>query len=54
MGASALPARHRVLREVLPEDQAAPSFKEFLASMPDVGLDEDFAQPRDLPGDVSG
>ena len=43
-------AEHRaILREVLAEELARPSFKEFLLSMPDVGEDADFEAPRDLP-----
>jgi len=43
-------AEHReILREVLREEQARPSFKAFLLSMPNVGRDEDFEAPRDLP-----
>lgn len=46
-------AEHRaILREVLAEEQARPSFKDFLLSMPDVGEDEDFEAPRDLPREV--
>jgi len=47
-------AEHRaILREVLAHGADAPSFKEFLASMPDVGLDDELTPPRDLPRDVS-
>ena len=43
-------AEHRaILREVLAAEGERPSFKAFLASMPDVGEDEDLAPPRDLP-----
>ena len=46
-------AEHRaILREVLAEERVCPSFKDFLLSMPDVGEDEDFEAPRDLPRDV--
>ncbi|MDP2313354.1 MAG: DNA-binding protein [Pseudomonadota bacterium] len=46
-------AEHRaILREVLERDAERPSFKDLLATMPDVGTDEDFAAPRDLPRDV--
>lgn len=46
-------AEHRaILREVLAEEHVRPSFKDFLVSMPDVGEDEDFETPRDLPRDV--
>ena len=45
-------AEHRaILREALRGEAAAASFKRFLASMPDVGRDEDFAFDRDLPRD---
>jgi plasmid stability protein len=47
-------AEHRaILREALAADTLRPSFKEFLADMPCVGLDEDFLAPRDLPREVS-
>lgn len=47
-------AEHReILREVLAAEAGGPSFKELLASMPDVGEDEDFAPARDLPREVS-
>lgn len=43
-------AEHRaILLEVLSDKREKPSFKEFLASMPDVGEDADFAPPRDMP-----
>jgi plasmid stability protein len=43
-------AEHRsILRAALQADVEAGSFKAMLASMPDVGLDEDFDFPRDLP-----
>lgn len=43
-------AEHRViLRESLESEIHAASFKAALASMPDVGRDEDFAVDRDLP-----
>ena len=43
-------AEHRsILRAALQADVEAGSFKAMLASMPDVGLDEDFDLPRDLP-----
>jgi plasmid stability protein len=46
-------AEHRaILREVLAGEQARASFKDFLLSMPDVGEDEDFEAPRDLPREV--
>ena len=47
-------AEHReILREALAQEVARPSFKEVLASMPDVGDDADFAAPRDQPRDVA-
>lgn len=43
-------AEHReILRAVLADEVTAGSFKELLASMPNVGRDEDFAIERDLP-----
>ena len=43
-------AEHRsILRAALEAEVEAGSFKAMLASMPDVGLDEDFDLPRDLP-----
>ena len=43
-------AEHReILRAALTDEVAAGSFKELLASMPNVGRDEDFAVERDLP-----
>jgi plasmid stability protein len=43
-------AEHReILRSALREDLERGSFKAFLASMPDVGADEDFLVERDLP-----
>ncbi len=48
-------AEHRdILRTVLAVDDRRASFKSYLASMPDVGLDDDFAPPRDLPREVDG
>lgn len=45
-------AEHReILREALRDDLARGSFKLALASMPDVGSDEDFVFARDLPRD---
>jgi len=47
-------AEHReILREALGDEEAHPSFKEFLLSMPDVGEDTDFEVPRDLPRGVN-
>ncbi len=46
-------AEHRsILGEALRAEMQAGSFKAALASMPDVGLDEDFALERDLPRPV--
>ena len=46
-------AEHReILRTALRSDLERASFKRALASMPDVGADEDFAVARDLPRDV--
>jgi len=46
-------AEHReILRAVLAPRDDRPSFKAFLSSMPDVGEDEDFSVPRDLPREV--
>lgn len=43
-------AEHReILRAALSEDAESGSFKAFLASIPDVGADEDFVVERDLP-----
>ena len=45
-------AEHReILREALRGDLAQASFKQALASMPDVGADADFLFDRDLPRD---
>ncbi len=47
-------AEHReILREALGGDADRASFKAVLASMPDVGTDDDFAVERDLPRDGS-
>lgn len=48
-------AEHRaILRDVLaPQPEERPlTFKEYLLTMPDLGDDEDFDIPRDLPRDV--
>ena len=46
-------AEHReILRTALRGDLERASFKQALASMPDVGSDDDFAPRRDLPRDV--
>jgi plasmid stability protein len=46
-------AEHReILRAALRGDLERASFKQALASMPDVGSDDDFAFARDLPRDV--
>lgn len=45
-------AEHRLILEAaLAPETARPSFKRFLASMPDAGDDGDFDVPRDLPRD---
>jgi plasmid stability protein len=47
-------AEHReILREALRGDLARASFKQALASMPDVGADDDFVFERDLPRDLA-
>ncbi len=46
-------AEHReILRAALRKDIELGSFKTMLASMPDVGTDEDFAIARDMPRDI--
>lgn len=46
-------AEHReILWTALRGDLERSSFKQALASMPDVGSDDDFAAVRDLPRDV--
>ena len=46
-------AEHReILRTALRGDLERTSFKQALASMPNVGSDDDFATVRDLPRDV--
>lgn len=47
-------AEHReILRAALRGDLERSSFKQALASMPDVATDDDFTFARDLPRDVS-
>jgi plasmid stability protein len=47
-------AEHReILRAALRGDIERSSFKQTLASMPDVATDDDFTFVRDLPRDVS-
>lgn len=47
-------AEHReILREALAGDIERPSFKDFLRTMPDVGIDADYAPHRGLPREVS-
>ena len=47
-------AEHRdILRAALREDAERDSFKALLASMPDVGTDEELLAPRDLPRPVA-
>lgn len=46
-------AEHRILlRDALRAELETGSFKALLTSMPDVGVDADFAIARDLPRDV--
>ena len=46
-------AEHRaILRDALAVETEQASFKRFLASMPEVGLDSDFVFERDLPRDT--
>lgn len=46
-------AEHRaILHASLAPEKRGVTFKEWLTSMPDVGLDEDFLMPRDFPRDV--
>jgi len=46
-------AEHReILKAALQSEGADDSFKELIASMPDVGTDDDFAIARDLPRPV--
>jgi plasmid stability protein len=46
-------AEHRaILRDALAAETEEGSFKRFLASMPEVGLDSDFLIERDLPRDA--
>lgn len=47
-------AEHRdILRAALREDAERDSFKALLASMPDVGTDDELLAPRDLPRPVA-
>ena len=47
-------AEHReILRAALSDEAERDSFKAFLASIPDVAVDEDLVVPRDLPRAVS-
>ena len=47
-------AEHReILRDALRAEAANASFKGFLASMPDVGRDDDFVFDRDLPRETA-
>lgn len=61
-GEPTLPARHgrsaeteypEILRPTLQSDAAGGSFKATLSSMPEVGEDQDFLIPRDLPRESS-
>ena len=51
-GRSAESEHREILRAALAEDIQQGSFKAFLLTMPDVGLDIDFDQSRDMPRDV--
>jgi plasmid stability protein len=47
-------AEHReILRSALRGDLGSGSFKALVASMPDVGIDDDFAAARDLPREIT-
>lgn len=47
-------AEHRLLlRDALRTELEAGSFKALLASMPDVGTDDDFVVDRDLPRSIA-
>jgi len=47
-------AEHReILRQALREDAERASFKTVLGSMPDVGQDDDFLVPRDMPREIA-
>lgn len=47
-------AEHReILRETLVRDEARPSFKEFIESMPEGLTDEDLARQEDLPRETT-
>lgn len=52
LGRSAEAEHREILREALKHDEGRPPLKSLLLSMPDVGRDEDFAAPRDLPRGV--
>jgi hypothetical protein len=46
-------AEHReILRATLASHAGEQSFKDWMGSMPDVGEDDDYAVPRDLPRDI--
>ena len=46
-------AEHReILREMLVGEATRASFRDVLMAMPDVGDDDDFQFPRDLPREV--
>lgn len=51
-GRSAEAEHRKILEEALKPETERPSFKKFLAAMPDVGEDQDFAVERDHPRDV--
>jgi plasmid stability protein len=48
-GRSAESEHREILRAALASEESAGTFKAFLASMPNVGTDEDFAIARDMP-----
>ena len=47
-------AEHReILRETLGPEAARRSFKSFIATLPEVGVDADFTSRRDMPRSVT-
>ena len=52
-GRSAESEHREILRTALRGDLERASFKAALASMPDVGSDDDFIVVRDLPRDIT-
>jgi plasmid stability protein len=51
-GRSAESEHREILRAALAAEDSMGSFKAFLASMPNVGRDEDFVTARDLPREL--